>query len=93
MDLQKQLEDVERRFEELSSQMADHAVIADPDAYRKTAKAHRDLEEVVTAYREFKKSAADLEQARSMLSEKDPELREMAEIEIAGSPAVSQAFT
>jgi len=83
MDLQKQLEEVERRFEDLSSQMADHAIISDPETYRKTAKAHRDLEEVVTAYREYKKAAANLDQARSMLTEKDPELREMAEIEIA----------
>ncbi len=83
MDLQKQLEEVERRFETLSSQMADPEVISDPDAYRKSAKAHRDLEEVVTAYRDYKKCAADLDQARSMLVEKDPELREMAEIEIA----------
>jgi peptide chain release factor 1 len=83
MDLQKQLEEVERRFEDLSSQMADPEVISDPDAYRKSAKAHRDLEEVVTAFRDYKKAAADLDQARSMLTEKDPELREMAEIEIA----------
>ncbi|MBA3975974.1 MAG: peptide chain release factor 1 [Candidatus Solibacter sp.] len=84
MDLQKQLQEVERRFEDLSSQMADAAVISDPEAYRKTAKAHRDLEELVTAFRDYKKAAADLDQARSMLTEKDPELREMAEIEIAG---------
>jgi peptide chain release factor 1 len=83
MDLQKQLQEVERRFEDLTSQMADPAVISDPEAYRKTAKAHRDLEEVVTAFRDYKKAAADLDQARSMLTEKDPELREMAEIEIA----------
>lgn len=83
MDLQKQLAEVERRFEDLSSQMADPAVISDPEAYRKTAKAHRDLQEVVEAYRDYKKTAADLDQARSMLTEKDPELREMAEIEIA----------
>jgi peptide chain release factor 1 len=63
--------------------MADPEVISDPDAYRKSAKAHRDLEEVVTAFRDYKKAAADLDQARSMLTEKDPELREMAEIEIA----------
>ncbi len=83
MDLQKQLEEVERRFENLSSQMADPEVISDPEAYRKSAKAHRDLEEVVTAYRDYKKSVTDLDQARAMLVEKDPELREMAEIEIA----------
>ena len=83
MDLQKQLQEVERRFEDLTSQMADPAVISDPEAYRKTAKAHRDLEELVTAFRDYKKTAADLDQARSMLTEKDPELREMAEIEIA----------
>lgn len=56
--------------------MADHDVIGDPDLYRKTAKSQRDLEETVAAFREYKKLAADLEQADE--DEKDPELQAMA---------------
>jgi peptide chain release factor 1 len=83
MEFLDQLQEVESRFEALTGQMADPSVIGDQEAYRKVAKAQRDLEEIVGVYREFKKVSADLEQARSMREEKDPELREMAEEEIA----------
>jgi peptide chain release factor 1 len=83
MEFKRQLEEVEKRYEALTAQMADPAVINDPEKYRKTAKAQRELEEVVTAWREYKKISGDLAQARAMLEEKDPELRGMAVEEIA----------
>jgi peptide chain release factor 1 len=83
MEFIGQLQEVEKRFEDLTAQMADPAVIGDQDSYRKVAKAQRELEEIVAAYREYKKVAADLDQARGMREEKDADLREMAEEEIA----------
>lgn len=82
MDFTRQLEEVERKFEALAAQMADPAVIQDAALYRKTAKAHRDLEEIVGAWREYRKVVEDLAGARLMLEEKDPALRQMAEEEI-----------
>src|SRR5262245_3241220 len=76
------LNEIEARFEKLSEQMADPEVIADPDSYRKVAKAHRDLEPVVEKYREYKKVISDLEGARQMLQEPDAEIREMAQDDI-----------
>ncbi|MBL0159701.1 MAG: peptide chain release factor 1 [Bryobacterales bacterium] len=91
MEFTEQLIELEKRYEFLTSQMADHDVIGDPDLYRKTAKSQRDLEETVAAFREYKKLAADLEQARSMKDEKDPELQAMAAEEIAAlEPAESK---
>ncbi len=84
MDITRQLDDVERRFEDLTARMADPDVINDPEAYRKTAKAQRDLEEIVTVYRDYKRVDENLRQARPMLAEKDADLRAMAEEEIAG---------
>jgi len=83
MDFTKQLDEVERRFEALTTSMADPAVINDPDQYRKTAKAQRELEEVVTHYRAYKKAVEDLEGARLMAADDDPELLAMAQEEIA----------
>ena len=74
----EKLSEIESRFEDLTSQMADPAVINDGEVYRKTAKARSELEEVVAKYREWKKVSSDLEGARQMLQETDPELREMA---------------
>ena len=83
MDFTKQLDDLEAKFEDLTRQMADPAVINDPEAYRKVTKTHRELEEVVEGYRRYKQVTANLEGARLMLEDKDQELKAMAEEEIA----------
>ncbi|QOY87806.1 peptide chain release factor 1 [Paludibaculum fermentans] len=82
MDLTQQLDDVEKRYNALSSQMADPDVINDSEKYRKTAKMHRDLEETVGVYREYKKAVEELTQARQMIEDEDPDLRAMAQEEI-----------
>ena len=67
MQYADKLDALEARFEELSRAMADPDVINDPDAYRKTAKAHRDMEEVVNKYREWKQANDALAQAKGGL--------------------------
>jgi peptide chain release factor 1 len=72
------LEGLEARHNELTRLMADPEVLADPDNYRKTAKQESEISDLVAKYREWKKVHADLEGARQMLAESDPELAEMA---------------
>src|SRR5258707_7793748 len=83
MQFEKQLDQIEVRFEELSQQLADPDIMTDGDRYRKVAKAHSDLSEIVAKYREWKRIEEDLRQARPMLAETDPDLRQMAADEIA----------
>ena len=83
MQFAKQLDQTELRFEELSRQLADPEIISDGDRYRKAAKQHSDLSEIVSRYREWKRAEGDLEQARSMLADSDPDLKQMAADEIA----------
>lgn len=82
MQFAQKLAAIEARYEELTRQMTDPALINDPDQYRKTAKAQSDLSEVVAKYREWKSAKQNLDDARGMLSEPDPELRQMAQDEI-----------
>ena len=82
MQYTQKLDELEKHFEELTAQMADPAVISDGDQYRKVAKAHSDLSEVVAKYREYKNAASQLDQARGMMVEPDPELRDLAQLEI-----------
>lgn len=83
MDFRQQLDELEAKYESLTSQMADPDVINDPESYRKVSKAQRDLEEVVQTYRDYKTVVSNLGQARAMLEEKDAELQAMAREEIA----------
>ncbi len=76
------LDQTEVRFEELTRQLADPAVIGDAEQYRKAAKAHSELAGVVAKYREWKEASSQLEQARLMISDADAEMRQMAQEEI-----------
>jgi len=83
MEFIQKLDQLEKRFEELTGQMADPAVIGDAAEYRKVTKAHSELSEVVAKYREWKKANDGLQQGRAMLADKDVDLRAMAEEEVA----------
>ena len=83
MQFRQKLEDLEKRFEGLNAQMADPAVIADADQYRKVTKAHSEFSDIVAKFREWKKTEDGLLQARAMVSDDDPELQAMAAEEIA----------
>ena len=82
MQFAAKLEQLEKRYEELTEQMADPAVIGDADQYRKVTKTQSELAEIVSKYREWKKVDDGLSQARGMLEDNDPELQAMAEEEL-----------
>jgi peptide chain release factor 1 len=83
MQFSQRLNDMEARFDAVTRQMADPAVIADGEAYRKIAKTRSELEEVVAKYQDYKQAKRNYDEARSMVEEPDPELRQMANDEIA----------
>ena len=77
------LEQIETRYEDLGRQLADPEVLADQQKYQKTAKQHRDLGPVVEKFREYRTVVNGVADARGMLHESDPEIREMAAQELA----------
>lgn len=82
MQYRDRLDEAEARYTDLTARMADPAVINDSEQYRKTAKAQSELTELVAKYSEWKRVDRELHDARIMLSESDPELKQMAELEI-----------
>jgi len=82
MQYQERLDEAEARFNELTAQMTDPAVINDSELYRKTAKSQSELSELVGKYRGWKKAHRELIDARAMLGESDPDLQVMAELEV-----------
>jgi peptide chain release factor 1 len=83
MQFAQKLDQLEKRFDELTQQMADPAVIGDAELYRKVTKAQAELAGTVSLYRQWKNVENGLSQARAMLQESDAELRAMAEEEVA----------
>src|ERR1700692_2340659 len=91
MQYTHKLDQLEKHFEELTAQMADPAVISDGEQYRKISKAHSDLSEVVTKYRQYREAADQLAQARAMLDESDADIGELATLEGERlEPAIAQ---
>lgn len=76
------LDAIQDRFTRLEEQMADPSVLADMDRYRKVSREYKELKEIVDAGKEYKLVLANLANAKNMLKDADPEMREMAELEI-----------
>jgi peptide chain release factor 1 len=79
------LNSVEQTFNELTRKLADPDITKDPPEMQRVAKARADLEEVVTTYDLWKKTQDDLVGAKQIAKESasDPELQEMANLEVA----------
>lgn len=70
----------ENRYEELNMKLYDPASAADRELYASLMKEHKELEPIVTAYREYARCREALQGAKELLE--DPDLREMAQEEI-----------
>ncbi len=79
----QKLEDVEKKYEDLTKKISDPEIIAAQTEWKNYMKEHADLEPIVMKYREYKKVSAQLEEAKEMLS--DPELKDLAEMELLES--------
>jgi peptide chain release factor 1 len=71
------------RFEELTALLGDAEVIANQTQFRAYSKEYAEIEPVSQAFREFRKVQGDLEGAQALLKDSDPDMREMAEEEVA----------
>lgn len=74
------LETVEKRYDELTTQISDPEVIARTNEWQKLMKEHSDMTPIVEKYREYKKVKQSYEEAKEMLNDND--LKELAEIEM-----------
>ncbi len=88
-----QLRQIEKRFEDLSRQMADPEVAADYGRLSVLAREHSRLEQVVDAYRLHRRTLRELEENRELAADdEDPELAAMAaeEVTVLAEQAVQQ---
>lgn len=79
------LEALGERHEEVSALLGDPGVISDQDQFRRLSQEYAELESVVSCYRDYERLQGDLEAARGMLEDDDPDMREMAAAELQES--------
>ena len=76
----EKLRQIENRYSELESKLADPAYYSDPAVFTKLCREQRELQPVVEAYRAYAACQAQTAQAEALLD--DPELHEIAREEI-----------
>src|ERR671919_689445 len=72
------LEQVERRFERLTADLANPDVIADSAKLRQVMKERASLEKLVETFREYRQVLKDVEEHEELLSGPDKDMRELA---------------
>ena len=79
------LNNVVQRYEDLTEQMADQAVLTDLPRLQQVAREQRDLEPVVTAFQRYNAVVQQIADAQEMFnaSADDPDLRAMAQEELS----------
>ena len=80
----EKLETVNAHFKELTDKLSNPAVISNQSEFQKIAIKRSELEPVVDLYKQYKEKLSALQGAKEMFeAEEDPEMKEMAELEIA----------
>lgn len=90
--LERQLEQLRDRHEELGLLLAQPEVASDRDRFRNYSREYAQLEPLISALQQRSKAQNQLNQAREMLREDDPELRAMAQEEISQSEETLSAL-
>ncbi len=72
------LDEVEKRFDELTVRLSRPEILQDPSAYRQLAKEHAQLQEIVSLHRQIKAWKRQIEENESLLSDGDEDLRQLA---------------
>src|SRR5262245_61417346 len=77
------LEDIEKKYEDLTNQLGDPELLADQQRYTKAAKQHRELETIVARYREHRGLDRGIRETQELLETEDAEMVTLARAELA----------
>lgn len=76
------LDEIERKYDELTDLLSNPDIIANQSEFQKHAKTQAGLTDTVNAYREYRDVSKQIEEIKSLLSEDlDSEMEEMAKME------------
>lgn len=77
------LDNLSARLEELNALLSDPETISDNNRFRTLSQEHAQVTPVVSLYEQYQQVMEDIEAAKEMRNESDPEMREMATEELA----------
>ncbi|MGD8594265.1 MAG: peptide chain release factor 1 [Gammaproteobacteria bacterium] len=71
------------RLEEINALLADPGIISDQNRFRELSREHAQIEPVVHCFVRFQETQENIEEAKGMLKDSDPEMRALGEDELA----------
>jgi len=78
------LEDIIRRYEDITMMLGDPSVVSDQEKFRSLMKEQKSLEALVECYKQYKDTKKTIEDSISMLDEEsDPDMKEMLREELS----------
>ena len=80
--LTEKLENIEKKYNELSSLISDPAIIDDTKTWQKYVKEHSDLMPIVERFAELKHVKVELEGAKEILDSSEGEMKDLALMEV-----------
>tara|TARA_B100000475_G_scaffold151354_1_gene112608 strand:- start:819 stop:1907 length:1089 start_codon:yes stop_codon:yes gene_type:complete len=86
------LSEVSERYLEIENLLSQPDITSNQENYIKLSKEYSDLSPIVKAFKDYEQSESSLEEARQLIKDGDPEIREMAEIEVQDLTASIQAL-
>ena len=89
----EKLKGIEERYVKLEHLLSDPEVIKDQTKYQKYVKEHGELNRIVPVFRTYEQVRAQLEEARELLKDPDPDMRGMAREEIASLEKQAETLT
>lgn len=79
----ERLETIARRYEELNEILMDPSIASDINKMTEASREQASLEAAYHLYEEYKKIINGIEEAKELLKEDDPEIKEMAALELS----------
>nr|WP_330361273.1 peptide chain release factor 1 [Butyrivibrio sp. NC2007] len=84
MNMFDRLEDIIRRYEDITMMLGDPSVVSDQEKFRSLMKEQKSLETLVECYKEYKDTRQTIEDSLQLLDEEsDPEMKEMLREELS----------
>ena len=83
--MKDRLEVICARYNQITEMLSDPSIVSDIKKLTELSKEQRGLEAVVNKYKELTQLERDIEDLKEMSKDSDPDLREMAEIELVSS--------
>ncbi len=83
--MRDRLEVICERYNQITEMLSDPNIVSDIKKLTELSKEQRGLEQVVNKYTELKTLERDIEDLKEMSKDSDPDLREMAELELVES--------